>query len=98
MQGAQRGGGRDHKDRQHRGRATVVSRLGIVLAVRAGIIEGCETQVLMYQHILFLPAVLAECKGGKNSGEDVLASVVAVSKVFKVAEEQMGGTSGAINS
>ncbi len=52
----------------------------------------------MYQHILFLPAVLAECKGGKNSGEDVLASVVAVSKVFKVAEEQMGGTSGAINS
>ncbi|KAF7794311.1 hypothetical protein EIP86_005445 [Pleurotus ostreatoroseus] len=40
-------------------------------------------------------AVLAEVKSGKISGEDVVGSVIAVSKV---AEEQMGGTSGALYS
>ena len=41
------------------------------------------------------PAVLAEVKSGKISGDDVVGSVIAVSKV---AEEQMGGTSGALYS
>lgn len=42
-----------------------------------------------------LIAVLAAVKNGKISGEDVVGSVIAVSKV---AEEQMGGTSGALYS
>ncbi|PSR90564.1 hypothetical protein PHLCEN_2v4857 [Hermanssonia centrifuga] len=40
-------------------------------------------------------AVLEDIKSGKISGEDVFGSVIAVSKV---AEEQMGGTSGALYS
>ena len=44
---------------------------------------------------LSLSAVLADVKSGKISGKDVVGSIIAVSKV---AEEQMGGTSGAIYS
>lgn len=40
-------------------------------------------------------AVLADVKSGKITADDVVGSVIAVSKV---AEEQMGGTSGAIYS
>lgn len=44
---------------------------------------------------IVLLAVLAEIKSGKVSGKDVVGSMIAISKV---AEEQMGGTSGAIYS
>lgn len=40
-------------------------------------------------------AVLADIKSGKITGKDVVGSMIAISKV---AEEQMGGTSGAIYS
>ncbi|KAI0343088.1 dihydroxyacetone kinase [Trametopsis cervina] len=40
-------------------------------------------------------AVLADIKSGKISGDNVVGSMIAISKV---AEEQMGGTSGAIYS
>lgn len=40
-------------------------------------------------------AVLQSIKDGRVSGEDVVASLIAISQV---AEEQMGGTSGALFS
>lgn len=40
-------------------------------------------------------AVLQTIKEGKVSGEDVVSSLIAISQV---AEEQMGGTSGALFS
>ena len=42
-----------------------------------------------------LTAVLKDLQEGRISGEDVTRSVIAVAKV---AEEQMGGTSGALYS
>jgi triose/dihydroxyacetone kinase / FAD-AMP lyase (cyclizing) len=39
--------------------------------------------------------VLADIESGKISGQNVVGSMIAISKV---AEEQMGGTSGAIYS
>lgn len=42
-----------------------------------------------------MTAVLADLKSGKITPDDVVGSMVAISKV---AEEQMGGTSGAIYS
>lgn len=46
-------------------------------------------------HLVGNAAVLADVKSGKITAEDIVGSVIAVSKV---AEEQMGGTSGAIYS
>lgn len=43
----------------------------------------------------FVPAVLKEIEEGRITGEDVVGSVISVSRV---AEEQMGGTSGALYS
>lgn len=40
-------------------------------------------------------AVLSDIESGKISGKSVVGSMIAISKV---AEEQMGGTSGAIYS
>ena len=44
---------------------------------------------------IFVAAVLADTRDGKISGQNVVKSVIAVSKI---AEEQMGGTSGALYS
>lgn len=44
------------------------------------LVFGCEITVLIYLHILFLPAVLAEFKRSTISGKDVVALVIAVSK------------------
>lgn len=45
--------------------------------------------------ILFVIAVIADIQSGRISGQNVVQSVIAISKI---AEEQMGGTSGAIYS